>query len=80
MIGPASTKIACNTAWCGEGGAGPVAVERPDATAEIQRGKALPGDAAVMLLAQLHAAAAGQAKMTAGGMEALRAQRGDQVD
>src|SRR3990167_4319364 len=55
VIRPTRAEVTSDATRRGKSSAGPVAVERPDATAEIQRGKALPGYAAVMLFAQLHA-------------------------
>ena len=80
VVGPAGAEVAGDAAGRGKGGAGPVAAEWPDATTEIQRGKALPGYAAVLLFAQLHAAATWQTQLAASGMEALRAERGNQID
>ncbi len=57
-----------------------MAVERPDAAAKVQGGETLAADTAVVLLAQLHAAIAGQAQLPAGRMKAAGAQRYHQVD
>ena len=68
-FGPAGAEVAGDAAGGGEGGAGPVGMQRPDTAAEVQRGEALARLAVVASAAELQAAADRQAELAAAGME-----------